>query len=77
MGSILAMEDKHGIHQWKVMCVDKEFFCLCMWHSSIFTILPPSSTCKLLKIPYGVNVRPSNAFNVVDDCDKGDEPKLF
>ena len=43
----------------------------------ISTVLPPNSTCKLLKIPYGVYIHPSNAFNVVDDRDKGGEPKVF
>ena len=48
-----------------------------MTSTSISTVFPPSSTCKLLSIPYGVYVRPSNAFNVVDDHDKGGEPKFF
>ena len=45
--------------------------------TSISTVLPHSSMCKLLDIPYGMYVLPSDVFNVVDDCDKGGEPKFF
>lgn len=48
-----------------------------MTSTSISTVLPPSLTCKLLNIPYGVSVLPLNVFNVVDDRNKGGEPKVF
>ena len=48
-----------------------------MTSTSISIFMPPSSICKLLNIPYGAYVLPSNAFNVVDDRDKGGEPKVF
>ena len=43
----------------------------------IYIVFPPSSTFKLLRIPHGVYVLPSNAFNVVEDRDKVGDPKVF